>query len=786
MNNRITNSTPASSTQFGLMAWLEQTRISLPLKGVECRFTVCGDLLNVEIDQIFHQNSSQPLDCVYTFPLPASAAVYRCEMQINQRIIRAKVEEVGRAREIVREKKAAGHRTALVEMERDNLFTLSLGNVQPEDLIVVRFAYFQTLTRLADWTSFSVPFCPGVRYIPGTPLLRSPSGRGVADDTDQVPDAGRISPPRIDRLHADAAYLFVEGEVEHPLGNVRDISSPSHPVLVRDGKLSSTVTIADHAAVPDCDFVMRWTEANKEQVQPIGWVSRHENESFALVRLQAPSSAEVDSTYEQDVYFLIDRSGSMEGLKWEKAVQAFLEFVKRLGPKDRVWATFFDDAHRDIAEKPLAPAKLLRDRAVLNIASIGVGGGTELLPALEHVLAKIATHSTDRPVSLLLITDGQVGNEAEILGRLEKHTSLRVHTFGIDTAVNDGFLQKMASAHRGTCYLLSPQDDIAGAVARLGERLRQPVLTSICIEGGWESANPKLPDLHAGEIVSWPLKGNTSAREVVLRGKLHGGATKTFRFELSPKKSPALPLLWAKQRMDHHLVNRESNQAIQLGKKFNLICEGAAFVAWDEAEKVALSGPEREVYQPAMEVRMLLGQAYGLRANANYCGSLRSSDSEQKLNDRDIERCMARIFPRRWVGAMFTAYSWQAEFFRELESLANKQDVQRKPIKALRQLLEALRDACLPFFETKLMRSSEGWEFLKVLCEWVIADLVNGLSQIEKLERLQLEFQANEFGLAETATLGSAWLEANLKNEPVFKQRAEKKLKALLAATPKP
>jgi hypothetical protein len=30
---------------------------------------------------------------------------------------------------------------ALVEMERGNLFTLSLGNVQPDDIIVIRFAY---------------------------------------------------------------------------------------------------------------------------------------------------------------------------------------------------------------------------------------------------------------------------------------------------------------------------------------------------------------------------------------------------------------------------------------------------------------------------------------------------------------------------------------------------------------------------------------------------------------------------------------------------------------------
>ena len=74
------------------------------------------------------------MDCLYTFPLPAGAAVYRCEMHVNGRVIRARVEERERAREIAREQKAAGRRTDLVEMERENLFTLALGNLQPGDM----------------------------------------------------------------------------------------------------------------------------------------------------------------------------------------------------------------------------------------------------------------------------------------------------------------------------------------------------------------------------------------------------------------------------------------------------------------------------------------------------------------------------------------------------------------------------------------------------------------------------------------------------------------------------
>ena len=86
----------------------------------------------------------------YSFPLPSKAAVYRCEMVVNDRTIRAKVVEQEAARRMAKQKKAEGRRTALVEMERGNLFTLSLGNVQPDDIIVIRFAYFEELDAWKD------------------------------------------------------------------------------------------------------------------------------------------------------------------------------------------------------------------------------------------------------------------------------------------------------------------------------------------------------------------------------------------------------------------------------------------------------------------------------------------------------------------------------------------------------------------------------------------------------------------------------------------------------------
>src|SRR5262249_34168764 len=161
--------------------------------------------------QIFRQENAKPLDCEYLFPLPADASVYFCEADINGRKIRAQVKERQEAKRLAAEKKAAGHRTARGGSERDQLVKLSLGNVQPDDLVVIEVKYFQPLRSLAGQPSLEIPFCPGMRYIPGRPLLRSNRGKGVVDDTDEVPDASRISPVRIDGEHPDAAYVEVRG-----------------------------------------------------------------------------------------------------------------------------------------------------------------------------------------------------------------------------------------------------------------------------------------------------------------------------------------------------------------------------------------------------------------------------------------------------------------------------------------------------------------------------------------------------------------------------------------------
>ncbi len=629
---------PEKQEPFGLVGWLEQTKVALPLKGVECRFDVCGDVINVEIDQIYHQNAPKPLDCLYSFPLPFGAAVYRCELHVNDRVIRAKVEELYEARAMFLQRKAEGRRAALVEVERENLFSLSLGNLQPDDVVVVRFGYCQTIERLGREMSLRIPVCPGVRYIPGKALLRDLSGRGIADDTDHVPDASRISPPRLDRLDPSAAYFSIEGKIDSAVALVESIASPTHPVVVRIAEQAFGITMGQQGAVPDRDFVLRWQETAASKVTPLAWGLHEAGNTYALVQLRAPEFEEPADRPEQDVYFLIDRSGSMSGLKWTKTCEALREFVNNLGERERVWITFFESTHQDYSEAPMRARDLFRNSSFRGIEGIGTTGGTELLPAMRHVMEKIDLHSAGRQAMLLIITDGQIGNENEVLAELRRHRrDLKTHVFGIDTAVNDAFLKEIAQQQGGQCFLLTPNDNITGTVVKLAGHMRRPVLTDIEASAGWKIAGGHFPDLYSGTIADLSLR-TRNGEGLKITGRLPDGSKQSFEFELTAVANPALRLIWTRNRITALLAENKEVDAIALAKSANIICRGTAFVAWDEAEKVAIAADS--IYQPAVEQLDFRMRASMSRSGGSF---FRSSVGERMFGCRVSEKSMRLV-----------------------------------------------------------------------------------------------------------------------------------------------
>jgi hypothetical protein len=152
-----------------------------------------------------------------------------------------------------------------------------------------------------------------------------------------------------------------------------------------------------------------------------------------------------------------------------------------------------------------------------------------------------------------------------------------------------------ACQQRGTSVLLSPKDDLARPIAILGSRLSRPALTDLALDGGWELADTGLPDIHAGQVIFASMRAASNLSKINIAGRDAAEQPLTLAPETQAVDTDLPKLIWMKHRIDSLLQDGKDSEAIVLAKKANLVCRGAAFVAWDDAEKVAIA--QEEVYQ---------------------------------------------------------------------------------------------------------------------------------------------------------------------------------------------
>ena len=119
------------------------------------------------------------------------------------------------------------------------------------------------------------------------------------------------------------------------------------------------------------------------------------------------------------------------------------------------------------------------------------------------------------------------------------------------------------------------------------------------MDGGWELADTELPDIHAGQVVFASIRAGSERTDINVAGKDALGRPSIVALETQAVETDLPRLIWMKRRLDSLLQAGKDREAIALAENANLVCPGAAFVAWDDAEKVAIA--QDEVYQPSFD-----------------------------------------------------------------------------------------------------------------------------------------------------------------------------------------
>ena len=181
-----------------LIAEMSGVKKEMPLAAVDIQAKVADRISDVTVSQKFRNTFAEHLEAVYIFPLAHSAVVTSFEMRVGTRVVKGEVKERNQARQDYQAAIQQGKRSALMEQERDDVFTMQVGNIAPGEEVSVVLKYSERLPFFEDGTcEIRLPLVVAPRYISGVALDRNSVGHGTENDTDQVPDASRITPPRL-------------------------------------------------------------------------------------------------------------------------------------------------------------------------------------------------------------------------------------------------------------------------------------------------------------------------------------------------------------------------------------------------------------------------------------------------------------------------------------------------------------------------------------------------------------------------------------------------------------
>jgi len=515
--------------------------------------TVSGLVARTRVTQRFENPTDAWVEGVYVFPLPETAAVDRLRLIVGERVVEGVIEEREAAQRRYEAARDAGQRASLVSQERPNLFTNAVANIAPHDSVTVEIEYQQTLSY--DGGAFSLRFPMAVlpRYIPGDPAPTDSSGTGWAFDTDQVPDASRITPPVAHPAHGPVNPVTLTVDLD-PGFPVADIDSAYHDVTVREAEAGRyTVALAD-TVWADRDFALTWRPEPSAAPTAGVFSETVEGAEYHLVMLMPPGAAPAeDDSRPREVVFIIDTSGSMSGDSIVQARQALLYALGRLGPEDRFNVIAFNDRPNPLfaQAKPAGNANVAHGRAF--VRRLEAENGTEMRAALELALDGQTDEGRIRQV--VFITDGAVGNEAELFRMIhDRLGDSRLFTVGIGSAPNSHFMREAAEAGRGTFTYIGATDEVGGRMADLFERLEHPALTDIEIvwpgTGAAEMYPSVIPDLYVGEpvVATVRLPAGTEG-EVTVRGR---AGTRTWQAAAAlgaGRDAPGVAGLWARDRI---------------------------------------------------------------------------------------------------------------------------------------------------------------------------------------------------------------------------------------------
>lgn len=317
---------------------------------------------------------------------------------------------------------------------------------------------------------------------------------------------------------------------------ITEVSSSSHQIHTQKENDQIKIQLDQLDTIPNKDLIIRYGVAGQETQSTILTQADEKGGHFAAYLIPALEYSS-EKIVPKDIVFLIDTSGSQEGEPLEQCLKLMRKFIEGLNSQDTFSIIDFANTTQKLSTQPLPNTPLNRQKAINYINRLRADGGTELLRGIREVL-NFPPALEGRLRSIVLLTDGYIGNEKEILAEVQQNLKPgnRLYSFGAGSSVNRFLINRIAEIGRGIAEIIRQDESIDKTVENFFQRINNPVLTNIQLIWTGSGETPTIypqspPDLFAKQpLVLYGRKSDTVGGNLKIVGTAAGGAVyeKTF------------------------------------------------------------------------------------------------------------------------------------------------------------------------------------------------------------------------------------------------------------------
>jgi Ca-activated chloride channel homolog len=540
-----------------------EAKVALQSVNVEAKIE--NLLCEVTIKQIYSNLEKINIEAVYTFPLPLGAVLLDMTIKTETRELKGVVIEKTEAEDRYEDAITDGDTAIMLEQVEPGLYTMNVGNLQPEGTIEITITYAE----LFKWRDNSLRF-----FLPTTIAPRYGDPESVGIQPHQTPEYDLMA----DNPFAITISVF---------GELADSSfkSPSHRLDIEKQGGKTTILLKKGEALMDRDFVLNIFMETEEK--SLALMDRDIDGHIVLASFY-PKFPDVSVKEPRCITIVVDCSGSMGGDSIAQARKALYEILDLLRPEDMFNVIRFGSTHKKLFPSPVKvnDGNLNKAKNLLEILDADMGG-TEIGQAVAAAIKSKLPEGISKEV--LLITDGEVWDWEKVTTMAAK-SGFRFFTVGVGSSVSEAFVQTLADDTGGACELVSPHEDMAEKIVRHFKRIYFPKAGDVKIL--WPSEPDKTFPEHIGSVydgdtlhVFARFKEKTDG-DVELKAKLENGETFTQKLTLQVKAhtetGTELPGTTARMAAACEIrAMVDSKEIAALGVKYQLMSRWTNYLAID-------------------------------------------------------------------------------------------------------------------------------------------------------------------------------------------------------------